>query len=186
MFIERTDRRVLVHEIPTLPRERKFYSSVNAWRQRGGPGALAYYLLHRDLKKFDPHAPPPNTKAKEEMNELSCNDVDILIDSIIKAPDKYLVMGNVKIERDLFTLDDLIHFLPEDVKYISRIGLSKALRRAGLRRRIICTAQGTQKLWPLRNAEAWYKKEHHVWALHYNTGQKVQATSKPKRKKFKK
>jgi hypothetical protein len=120
------------------------------------------------------------------MSELSRNDMDIIVGDFIFAPDKMLCMGNVKVERDLFTLDDLIHFLPEDVKYISRIGLSKALRRSGVRMRAVMTPQGTIKLWPLRNAESWYKKASVEWSLHYNTGQKVQAASKPKRKKFKK
>ena len=45
----------------------KFYDEFHKWRQHLGSSYVHYILKHRDLSKFNHTAPPPRTKAKEDM-----------------------------------------------------------------------------------------------------------------------
>jgi len=68
---------ILFHTEDRLPQ--KFYDDFHDWLEGpdkmaklgkgGGAELIYYYLKHRDLKKFNPMAPAPDTKEKEEMAE---------------------------------------------------------------------------------------------------------------------
>lgn len=68
--LDASDRRNLVVWTPPK-RERAFYQAVSDWMADGGRAHLMHFLKTRDLNAFDPHAPPPMTKAKEALIDLS-------------------------------------------------------------------------------------------------------------------
>jgi hypothetical protein len=44
-----------------------YYQELHAWYQAGGREAVAGFLLGRDVSRFNPHAAPPVTEAKQTM-----------------------------------------------------------------------------------------------------------------------
>ena len=67
----------LFHEKERL--DQKFYDKFHDWLEgpdkvlengkNGGAELIYYFLKHRDISKFNPMAPAPDTKAKQEMAE---------------------------------------------------------------------------------------------------------------------
>lgn len=77
LALDNSDRRYLVIYTPRM-RERAFYERLRTWRDAGGVPALFDYLLHYPLEGFDPFAPAPLTKAKQD-----------LIDMNLKSPERF-------------------------------------------------------------------------------------------------
>ncbi|MGB3068455.1 MAG: primase-helicase family protein [Ottowia sp.] len=67
--LDSSDRRYLVVWTPAK-REQAYYKAVKDRMQAGGLEAFMAMLLARDLSAFDPYAPPPRTKAKEDLIDL--------------------------------------------------------------------------------------------------------------------
>jgi putative DNA primase/helicase len=67
--LDASDRRYLVVWTPPK-KEREFYQAVAHCIANGGREAFMDFLLKRDLSAFDPYAPPPNTQAKENLQDL--------------------------------------------------------------------------------------------------------------------
>lgn len=70
LSIEAGDRRFLVIRTPEKLSS-EFYAEVRAEIQAGGRAALHDHLLNLDLKGFEPYGPPPMTRAKEAVIDLS-------------------------------------------------------------------------------------------------------------------
>lgn len=68
--LDRDDRRYCVFWTPP-PLSKEFYAAVAEEMQSGGVEALHDYLLNLDLGDFGPHTPPPLTRAKRELIDLS-------------------------------------------------------------------------------------------------------------------
>lgn len=69
LTINSTDQRYFIVDNNAPPREQKFYDDYHKWRQNNGAAFVKYYLMHRDISKFNPNKPPPSTAAKERMAE---------------------------------------------------------------------------------------------------------------------
>lgn len=67
--LDASDRRYLVVWTPPK-KEQAYYKAVKDCMQAGGIEAFMAMLLERDLSPFDPYAPPPRTKAKEDLIDL--------------------------------------------------------------------------------------------------------------------
>jgi len=67
--LDSSDRRYLVVWTPPK-QERSFYQAASECMNSGGREAFMHFLLQRDLSEFDPYAPPPVTKAKENLQDL--------------------------------------------------------------------------------------------------------------------
>lgn len=67
--LDASDRRYLVVWTPPK-RDQAYYQSVRDCLDSGGREAFMHYLLQRDLSHFDPYAPPPRTRAKEDLIDL--------------------------------------------------------------------------------------------------------------------
>ena len=67
--MEKEDERFFVVKNESKRKPQKFYQDYHKWRQDKGSSYVFYYLKTRDISKFDPMAPPPKTKAKEEMQQ---------------------------------------------------------------------------------------------------------------------
>lgn len=173
MFVEETDRRMFILEVCGPPAKQEFYKRIERWRNSGGPAHLLYHLLNSvDCSKFNPKAAPPMTETKKDMVSLSKSDLDLMVDDIRIDPDSVLSMGGIKAERDLFTLEEIISFVQRNEQHgvnISRIALSKALRRAGCVQRAVWAQGKTRKLWALRNIAHWARADSKAWADGYAT-----------------
>ena len=170
LFLDDYDRRTVVHEITAKPKSDDWYARIDKWRQSDkGPPALFDYLLNVELGNFNPKSPAPDSAAKTDMIALSKSDLDLSVTTLVENPDEVLRLGETVIERDLMTVAELAGFLHfPDARTISVIALSKALRRAGFRMRIVKTCDGTKRLWAIRNVRRWSTAEANQWVAHYD------------------
>jgi putative DNA primase/helicase len=70
LALDNTDRRYLVIYTP-LPHPFEYYRKLGQWRDDGGTEAFYRYLLDYPLEGFEPYAPAPYTKAKEDLIDLN-------------------------------------------------------------------------------------------------------------------
>lgn len=69
LALDASDRRYLVVWTATK-KERAFYQTAAQNIDGGGREAFMHLLLERDLSAFDPYAPPPRTKAKDDVQDM--------------------------------------------------------------------------------------------------------------------
>jgi hypothetical protein len=75
MQVSRTGRRLSIWDVnPKYIGNIAYFANVKETFDHGGREALMYYLLHRDISKFDPFK-PLHTKELDEQKELSLNAV---------------------------------------------------------------------------------------------------------------
>ncbi len=68
----------------TDEQQRLYYQRFARWvRGPRGPGVLRYIFSRVDLSRFNPNAPPPETKAKRDMVDQSqCTEVQVIMDAV--------------------------------------------------------------------------------------------------------
>lgn len=169
LFIEEYDRRCVVHEIRAKAQPLSFYKRISAWRRNGGASHLFYHLLNDvDTSKFESKGRAPETEAKQQMIDATKTDQDIFVSQMLDNPDEVLRIGRVIAQKDLFTLSEIVRYFDEQSsRRISARLVSKALRSAGIQGHQIATIDGTKKLWPCRNTDAWYRRDWGEWKAHY-------------------
>lgn len=74
LVLEKDDRRYAVIHTPEK-QSPEFYQQVRDEINDGGIAALHHYLLNLDLGNFDEHTKPPQTRAKDDLIELSMDSV---------------------------------------------------------------------------------------------------------------
>ena len=67
LTIDANDGRYFVVDNYEPRKDQKFYDTYHEWRLNKGAAFVKYYLLHRDISKFNPMKPPPMTEAKKRM-----------------------------------------------------------------------------------------------------------------------
>lgn len=172
MHIERFDRRAFVHEITANKRAGSFYKRLERWMKGDGPSYLFWYMLNEvDLSKFDAKSAPPITEAKEAMTQTTGSDLDNFAYMLMDDPDYTLKIDGIESKRDLFTLNELKHFLPEDIRARNptSTAFGKSLRRMGFPElRQISTHSGRKRVIATRNLKKWRNADTRDWARHYN------------------
>jgi len=162
-FVEQSDRRVAVCEVPNEKLSLDFYRRLNEWKNGDGPAALFYHLLHRvNLKDFYPLDPSPETRSKENMRLISMSDIDMFLESMRVDPDSLLRFDRSPIDRDLFTIEEIVKLYDYNgEKRTSNIAMSKSLRRFGFPQLAMTkTSTGSKRLYALRNCKHWEKASH--------------------------
>lgn len=107
-YLEDTDRRFFIHEVPSQPLPQDFYKQYEAWIfSEEGRSALMHYLLNLPMGDFDHRARALMTEAKAEMMDLGRSDIGAWVVKLKQAPDALLVLGKVRAQKDLFTSDEL-------------------------------------------------------------------------------
>lgn len=170
LFLDDYDRRTFVHEIRGPAKPDAFYKRIDVWRDKYKGATLFHYLLNAvDLSGFNPKSPAPASGAKDDMIALSKSDLDLAVITLAENPNDILRFKDTLIDRDLFTTSEVVSYLRfPDSRNISNIALSKALRRAGFRRRIVYTSEGTKRLWAVRNVRKWNAASDGSWVKHYD------------------
>jgi hypothetical protein len=69
--LEETDRRFWIYECAGHRLSNRDADKLYAWFDSGGDAIVVYWLLHRDISKFNPAHAPPTTDAKKAMIELA-------------------------------------------------------------------------------------------------------------------
>lgn len=162
-FLEDDDRRFFIHEIQVGPLPEEFYAEYDLWLDTGGSAAVFHYLLNLDLGDFNPAAPAFRTAAKERMIANLQSDLASWVRQLLANPDHVLRVGQVTLEKDLYTTKDLLQLYdPLSRTGTTANGLGRELARAGIRQ--VCDGNpvrlvdGSQaRLYAVRHAERWLK-----------------------------
>jgi len=93
------DRRYFVMWTDARPEQSEYYSAFADWvNDPENQSHVLYYLMHRDVSKFNIKAPPPKTKAKMEMVDATMtrgeNTIAVIRDLLKEAPLKDIVSEN--------------------------------------------------------------------------------------------
>jgi hypothetical protein len=175
LYIEPTDRRYFVHEVTATKLPRKFYREYHAWLAGEGPAALRHYASTLDFGDFDPTAEPPMTRAKREMIDTSMTELELWLAELADDPDGRLVVGQVKLTRDLYTPRELLTFYDDgrtgrSVSVNVMLAVAKQwfplVNADGGRLR---TRDGLERFLAVRNAERWSKATDKACAAHVET-----------------
>ncbi len=160
-FLEDDDRRFFIHEVQVGPLPENFYVDYDLWLDTGGSGAVFNYLLNLDLGDFNPAAPAFKTTAKERMIANVQSDLGGWVRDLLAAPDQILRIGELVLDKDLFTSKELLNLYdPIGKTGTTANGLGRELSRAGVRQ--VCHGKpiklhdGSQgRYYAVRNIDRW-------------------------------
>lgn len=162
-FLEDDDRRFFIHEVQVGPMDEAFYMEYDLWLDTGGSSAVFDYLLNLDVGDFNPAAPAFRTAAKERMIANVQSDLAGWVRQLMATPDHVLRVGDLVIDKDLFTSKELLQFYdPSGKTGTTANGLGRELARAGVRQvcggKPIRLADGSQgRFYAVRNPDQWLK-----------------------------
>lgn len=170
-YMDDGDRRFFIHEV--MAGKFLAYKNYVRWRDSAvGIAALWAHLLKVDTSGFDPQAPAPDTRGKQEMLELGKSDLGAWVRDLRDNGDVLLERAGLK--GDLVTAPEL-HMLydPTGAKRTTVNALARELKRAGFRPPAtgskLRLADGTMRMaYVVRN---WAKWERATWKQacdHYN------------------
>ncbi|WP_286827686.1 primase-helicase family protein [Maribacter sp. UBA4516] len=106
--VEAEDERLFVIANENERKPMSWYKAYHKWRQDKGSSYVYWYLLNRDLSKFDPMAPPPTTEGKKAMQEETGHP-------LTKKLKEWIDEG-----RHPFNLDECVRGTTELAEYISK------------------------------------------------------------------
>lgn len=187
-FLEDDDRRFFIHEVQVGPLPEEFYAEYDLWVDSGGSAAVFNYLLNYDLGEFNPAAPAFRTAAKERMIANVQSDLAGWVRQLIATPDHVLMVGEIMVDKDLFTSKELLQFYdPSGKTGTTANGLGRELARAGVRQihsgKPIRVADGSQgRYYAVRNVDRWLSAQPQVAIEHLDGWTKRQST--PKKAKY--
>lgn len=110
LYLEDKDRRFFVHEVTVTKLDDRFYARYFKWlEEEGGAEALLHHLRHElSLDGFHPHAPPPVTAAKRDMQLAVKGELGTWLVELAENPDAKLRLGRRALKRDLYTTSELL------------------------------------------------------------------------------
>jgi hypothetical protein len=183
-FLEDDDRRFFIHEVVVSPLSEDFYMEYELWLSTGGAEAVFEHLLKLDLGDFNPSAPAFRTHAKERMTNMVQSDLASWVRSLILNPDHILMLGEMKITKDLFTSKELLQlYNPSGAGNITSNGVGRELTRAGVRQvvhgRPLKLADGSQaRYYAVRHPDKWVDANAAACIDHLNQWTKAQSSHK--------
>lgn len=179
IIIDRSDRRFFVGK---LDRQRplNFWRSLDKWRKRdGGPAAFMYYLENTvDISNFDPYAPPPLTTEKRQMQDAGLTSVEQWVSDLLTDPETVVAakfdpkIAEASMRKDVFSIEQMLQWIPEDLRMTNRVQLSNALVRLGAVRNsspVRLTNKKQIKLFAIKNMEHWKARVgvNREWAANF-------------------
>jgi len=183
-FLEDDDRRFFIHEVQVGPMPEEFYMEYDLWLDTGGSAAVFNYLLQLDLGEFNPAAPAFKTAAKERMIANVQSDLAGWVRGLMATPDHVLRVGELVLDKDLFTSKELLQFYdPSGKTGTTANGLGRELARAGVRQvcggKPVRLADGSQgRFYAIRNVDQWLTSQPQLIADHLNKWDKKQIGAK--------
>lgn len=160
-FLEDDDRRFFIHEVECDPLGEDFYVEYDMWRAAGGAAHVFHYLLNIELGDFNPSAPAFKTQARSRMIENIRSDLASWVRTLQLMPDHVLRLGEIALDKDLFTTKELlVLYDPVGKTGTTAGGLGREMSRAGFRQacggRPIRTVDGMQaRYYAVRNSAKW-------------------------------
>lgn len=179
IILDRGDRRFFVSKLDRR-RPQKFWNELDRWRKReGGPGFFMHYLQNSvDCKNFNPRAMPPETEEKTLMKSAGLTSVQQWVSELIEDPvsvvaDKFdEEIAKSTMRRDVFSVAQILNWLPDDLRMTNRVQLSNALTMLGAVRNSspVRLDKGKQlRLVAIQNLDYWRERVgvNKEWAANY-------------------
>lgn len=154
ILVEEADRRIFYIDSPAKKQDQTYYVEFCAWWECH-LGVIRTYLDSIDLTKFNPFANPPMTASKLQLIEGSRSEL---------AQDLAIAINERQgcFDRDIVTLDEVVHELGASVRGKSKAQVQKALKEVDARpqgqQRVFGTARAN--LWSIRNSNYWTLASH--------------------------
>jgi hypothetical protein len=175
LFVEDGDRRYFVWELVGEPLPRDFYDECDRWLHSPECGAaLLHYLRRVDLGDFNPRERAMDTQAKKNMMYAGKSDLGVFVAELREDPRTKLLPLGEKIADtlELVTPGVLLRcYDPEGTKRVTPAGMARELQRSGFRPlnggSPIWTKAGTQRLYAVRNQDAWVTRAPKFMAEHW-------------------
>lgn len=179
IILDRGDRRFFVSKLDKK-RPQKFWNELDRWRKReGGPGFFMHYLQNNvDCSKFNPRAMPPETSEKEMMKSAGLTSVQQWVSELMEDPvgvisekfDEEIARSTMR--RDVFSVAQILNWLPDDLRLTNRVQLSNALTMLGAIRNSspVRLDRGKQlRLVAIQNMDYWRERVgvNREWAANY-------------------
>ena len=160
-YIDEHDRRFFIHEVKVQRMDLAWYRDYyDPWLKGPGPAALLHYFQHElDYGDFEPSAPPPFTKAKQEMVEGVRSELDTWLASLKNLD----LMG-----RDLWTASELCgRFNGAAVHKTPVNAFGRRLTRQYPCVGLVDTGKASrERFYAIANAEKWLKASNKERAAH--------------------
>jgi hypothetical protein len=163
-YLEDQDRRFFLHEVTGPKGSVAFFDEYYKWLASGGAAALFWYAQNEmGFDGFNAFVPPPVTKSKLDMIDSARGELDLWLSELANDPDSKLRIGQVPIDRDLLTIEEVLNLFDR-----TRKGRPVAPNTMGLRMREYFPPVVGERLrvdgqrakyFIIRNAGKWSKAE---------------------------
>lgn len=186
-FLEDDDRRHFIHQVLVKPLDEGFYKEYELWLETGGAAAVFHHLLKHPLGDFNPSAPAFRTAAKDRMTAVVQSDLASWVRNLQQNPDHVLMVGEIKLDKDLFTSRELLQLYDPFTKGITTAnGVARELARAGVEQvvsgRPLKLADGSQaRYYAVRNIEKWSQAKAAICTDHLNRSSAHQKSTSHKK-----
>lgn len=190
IIMDQSDRRFFVGKLDQQ-RSLKFWRALDRWRKKeGGPAAFMHYLQHRvDCSQFNPLAPPPQTSDKKMMQDAGMTSLQQWVRELLDDPESVVAeaydeaTAKLTLKRDVFPIQTVMGWLPEDLKNTSRVALSNALTTLGAVRNsspVRIPGKKSMKLFAIQRVEYWKERcgKNTEWSANYELNVKTVKKSK--------
>lgn len=191
-YLEDRDRRFFVHEVTTDKLNKKFFAQFYAWmgktkehRKLGpGPAALLYHAQETaDLSGFEPYEPPPTTTAKREMTDAAKSELELWLTELARDPDSKLRLGQLELQRDLFSARELLGIFDAERKGPAVIANALTLKArdhfpAACGGAPIRIEGVSDRLFIVRNPGTWEKASEAAIVKHLTAGRAIEQGGK--------
>ena len=155
--------------------------NYDLWIDTGGSQAIFHYLLNRDTGDLNPAAPAFKTAAKERMIANVQSDLAGWVRNLLATPDHILRVGEIVLDKDLFTSKELLQFYdPAGKTGTTANGLGRELARAGVRQ--VCSGKpvrltdGSQgRYYAVRKQDEWLASQPQLIVKHLEVWTKKQS-----------
>ena len=146
--MDEDDRRFIIKFSNATPQNEAYYNKLGLLVQTQC-GAVLQYLREVDLKGFNPKGRAPMTSSKREFMQESGSPIYRWLKDGIAAE-------TFPLESDMIVLQDIRSVLPQNMRNISSVNMSAALRKVGAENIGQCRlAHGKMHVWAVRNHEKW-------------------------------
>jgi hypothetical protein len=107
------------------------------WYRSGGLQAVAHWLKHRDVSKFQPHAPAPDTDWKSTLAESGYSEIEAMFHTLIDKRE------GGPFRHDLVSPADAADYINHDIDRGRRLGDAFSEHTGALSRRVTAGQVGT-------------------------------------------
>lgn len=179
IILDKGDRRFFVSKLDEK-RPLKWWRELDRWRHReGGPAAFMHYLMNNvDVSNFNPRAQPPETDEKIMMKSAGLTSVQQWVNELMEDPigvvsEKFdEETAKATMRKDVFSVAQILNWLPDDLRNTNRVQLSNALTMLGAVRNKspVRLERGKQiRLVAIKNLDYWRERvgNNKEWAANY-------------------